>query len=70
MFWTRLASGIVLIAAALIVLISGGPILAGTLFAVSLIGLHEWYRALGLEKDKAVFAPLTICGYIGTGAYY
>ena len=70
MFWTRLASGIVLIAAALIVLISGGPILAGTLFAVSLIGLHEWYRALGLEKEKAVFAPLTICGYIGTGAYY
>lgn len=70
MFWTRLASGIVLVVVALIVLISGGPILAGTLFVISLIGLHEWYRALGLEMNKKILSPLNVCGYFGTAVYY
>ena len=37
MFWTRLLSGIVLVAIALVTIICGGPVLFVTLLAVSLI---------------------------------
>ena len=69
MFWTRLASGVVLVVIALIVMIAGGPVLAGTLLAVSLVGLHEWYRALGLETPKKLLSPLTACGYLAAIGY-
>lgn len=41
MFWTRLFSGVVLVIVALVTILSGGPLLLGTLMVVSLIGLKE-----------------------------
>ncbi len=57
MFRTRLISGIVLVILALLVLILGGPLLAAVLFAVSMIGMYELYRAL-----KIAF-PFTVAGW-------
>ncbi len=64
MFRTRLISGIVLVALALVVLIVGGPLLAAVLFAVSMIGMYEYYRAL-----KTPF-PLTVAGWLACLVYY
>ena len=65
MFRTRLISGIVLVLIALVVLISGGPVLAVTLFLISEIGLFELYRVFGIEKS----AP-GIVGYVAAIVYY
>ena len=42
MFTTRLISGIVLVAAALVVVITGGPLLFAVNCAISFIGLFEF----------------------------
>ena len=68
MFKVRLISGIILVAIALLTIISGGYILFGTLLAVSLIGLGELYRAIGIQKSG--LSELALAGYIGTGVYY
>lgn len=52
MFRTRLLSGIVLVILALILLITGGNVLSASLLVISIIGLHELYRALGIEDQK------------------
>ena len=52
MFITRLLSGIVLLAVALVTIISGGWVLFVTLLAVSLIGMRELYRAAGVTEGK------------------
>ena len=68
MFKTRLISGIILVAAALITIMSGGIVLLCTLGAVSLIGMQELYRAVGV-RDKS-FTSLEIAGYICAVLYY
>ena len=68
MFRTRLLSGIVLVLIALVVIISGGPVLAATLFLISEIGLFELYRALKIQEKE--FSPLAAVGYLGTAVYY
>lgn len=68
MFLKRLISGILLVAIALAVIITGGPLLAVTLAAVSAIGLHEFYRAVGVEDGG--IAPLAVVGYLGCVLYY
>ena len=68
MFRTRLISGIVLVLIALVVLISGGPVLAVTLFLISEIGLVERDRALKLQEKE--FSPLVAVGDLGTVVYY
>lgn len=68
MFRTRLISGIVLVLIALVVLISGGPVLAVTLFLISEIGLFELYRALKIQEKEIL--PLAAVGYLGTAVYY
>lgn len=68
MFRTRLISGIVLVAIALVVIITGGPLLAAVLLAVSLIGMNELYRALKVEESG--FSPLAWAGYAGAVLYY
>lgn len=65
MFKTRLLSGIVLVLIALFTLISGGNILFGTLFLISLIGMYELYKVFHIHKK----AP-GICGYLFAIAYY
>lgn len=68
MFKTRLLSGIVLVIIALVTIISGGYLLWGTLFLVSLIGLTELYRAAGVQ-DKG-FSLLALTGALGVASYY
>ena len=68
MFRTRLISGIMLVLIALVVIITGGPVLAATLFIISEIGVFELYRVLKVQD--AGFSPLAAVGYLGTAAYY
>lgn len=65
MFKTRLISGIILVIIALVTIISGGPILLGTLMLISLIGLSEIYKVVKIEKTMLGYA-----GYLATIIYY
>lgn len=70
MFVTRLISGIVLVAIALLAFIFGGEILLGISVFISIVGYLELCRAVGVkEKDKKINA-LEIVGIIGILAYY
>lgn len=60
MFGERLISGIVLLAITIFVVIMGGNILFATVSIISLIGLFELYRAIGIEKTS-----LAKAGYLG-----
>ena len=53
MFKTRLISGIVLVALALLLIITGGNVLLGALCVISLIGMFELYRIFKIEKEPA-----------------
>lgn len=68
MFWIRLRSSIILMAIALLTIISGGTVLFGTLLAVSLIGLGELYRAVGVQTKE--HRALALSGYLAGGMYY
>lgn len=65
MFVTRLISGAVLVALALLFNIVGGDLLLAVCFVISEIGLFELFRALDREKDL-----LAVIGYIAAAAYY
>lgn len=65
MFKTRLLSGIVLVIAALILIITGGDVLLISTLVLSCIGLFELYRIFGIEK----MAP-GILGYVAAAVYY
>lgn len=65
MFKTRLISGIILVIIALVTIISGGPILLGTLMLISLIGLNELYKVVKIDKTMLGYA-----GYLATIVYY
>lgn len=49
MFWTRLASGVVLMIVAIALMVTGGDVLFWAITVISLIGLHELFRAVGME---------------------
>lgn len=68
MFKTRLLSGIVLVIIAIASVAAGGPVLFGVLLAISLIGVYELYKAMGVHQKG--FVPLEMAGYIGTVLYY
>lgn len=68
MFKTRLISGIILVLVALVTIISGGILLWGTLLGLSIIGLGEIYRAMGLYKGK--ISTLEAGAYISLILYY
>ena len=68
MFKTRLISGIVLVAIALVTIIIGGPLLPGVLLLISLIGMNELYRAAGLEGSPLTL--LTGAGMLGAIVFY
>lgn len=65
MFRTRLLSGIVLVALALLLIITGNDILLVSIGVISLIGLFELYRVFHIEKNVLGFT-----GYIATVLYY
>lgn len=68
MFKTRLLSGIVLVAIALLTIMSGGYVLLLTLLCVSLIGMRELYNAMGVHKSGMDL--LELAGYLGAVLYY
>lgn len=71
MFKTRLISGIILgIMVVALIFFAPASVCGLVLMAVSLIGMFELYRAVGVTKDKKIFNPLTVCSYIGTICYY
>lgn len=68
MFVTRLISGVVLVAAALFAICSGGWILFATLLTTSLIGVFELYRVAKVQKEGDFL--LAGVGYLGVISYY
>ncbi len=68
MFWTRLFSGIILVIIAAASIAAGGAVLFTVLLCVSLIGMSELYRAMGVREKG--FGPLEISGYVGAVGYY
>ena len=65
MFKTRLLSGIVLVALALVLIIAGGDVLLCALLLISLVGMFELYRILKIEKGAAGMA-----GYLAAAVFY
>lgn len=64
-FLTRLLSGIVLVALILATIIPGGNILFAANLLISLIGVYELYKVLGIEKKLP-----GITGYVAVISYY
>lgn len=65
MFRTRLISGIVLVALAILFIISGGYVLLCSTLVISLIGMFELYRVFQMQKS-----PLAIAGYLAVAVFY
>ena len=66
MFRTRLISGIVLVALAILLVTKGGVLLYCVTAAISLIGMFELYRVMGIEKKTPGIAGYLAClGYYG-----
>ena len=64
-FVTRTLSGIVLVAVMLATIIPGGNILFVANMLISLVGVYELYKVLGLEKKIP-----GVTGYVAVVAYY
>lgn len=65
MFKTRLLSGIVLVALALVFIITGHELLLAVLAAISVIGQFELYHVFKMEKTV-----LALTGYLASVCYY
>ena len=70
MFWTRLASGIVLVIIALLTMSFGGPALAAVLLVISLIAYRELTKALGVAEEGKGLNLLEVLGLAGVLLYY
>ena len=66
MFTTRLISGIMVVILSIVIVGKGGALLFAVTAIISIIGLFELYRALGLEKKSlAAVGYVTACSYYG-----
>ena len=65
MFKTRLLSGIVLVIILIATVGCGGEVLFGVLGVISLIGMTELYKVVGVQKK-----PIAFAGYLAAVAYY
>lgn len=65
MFKTRLVSGIVLVLLALLTIIHGGDVLFFTILGISVIGMMELYKVLGMHNRL-----LGIAGYLAVVGYF
>ena len=70
MFWTRLASGIILVVIALLTMSLGGVPLAVTLLFISLVAYRELTKALQCATDDKKLNVLEIIGLLGVIGYY
>lgn len=68
MFKTRLISGIILVAVALLTIISGSYVLLFTLACISVIGMNELNRAMKVHENS--FQLLELAGFAGAVLYY
>lgn len=64
-FVTRLCSGIVLVALILATVVTGGYVLFGFNFLISMLAVYELYKVLGIEKTVP-----GITGYVALIGYY
>lgn len=64
-FFTRLISGIVLVALIIGTIVPGGNILFAANLIISLVGVYELYKVLGIEKKT-----VGITGYVALLSYY
>lgn len=58
MFWTRLASGVVLVIVAVLTIMAGGDIWFFLVSLLSMIGLYELYKTMKIEKTWIGYAGL------------
>ena len=70
MFWTRLASGIVLLVIAIGVIGLGGIPLAALLWIISMAGFRELTKALKCNTEGEKINGLEIVGMAGITCYY
>ncbi len=70
MFIKRLLSGIVLVAAAALMNILGGPVMAVLLMLISVTGLREFYGAIGVSEKNGRMNIFELTGIAGTVIYY
>lgn len=69
MFMTRLISSVVLVALALISILTGGYLLSAVLLFLALTAYRELTKACKLT-EKGKLTPLEVIGYIGITVYY
>lgn len=65
MFWTRFVSSVVLLIVTVTVVVLGGNVLFGVLFAVSIIGMTELYKIVKINKTFP-----GVLGYIAALGFY
>ncbi len=72
MFKTRVVSGAVLVVLIALMNLIGGPFMGILLFLISVQGLYEFYRAIGVftEDSEEKHNALEVVGYAGTAVYY
>lgn len=70
MFWSRLASGIILVIVALLTMSLGGLPLWAVLLLISLAAYRELTKALLCATDDKRLNALEILGLVGIAAYY
>ena len=70
MFFTRLASGILLVVLALFFILAGGPVLAVVLCLISVVAYRELGKAVGFITDDKTKRALEYTGMILTVLYY
>ena len=70
MFWTRLASSVVLVVIALVTLLCGGSLLAGVACLISIVGYLELCRATGVHTKEKRLNGLECVGILGILGYY
>ena len=63
MFWTRLASGIVLVVVAVLTIMAGGDIWFLLVSLLSLIGLYELYKTMNIEKTMLGYAGMLAAAF-------
>ena len=70
MFFTRLGSGILLVALALVFILTGGPVLAVMLCLISVMAYRELGKAVGFITEDKTKRALEYTGIILTVLYY
>ena len=70
MFKTRVLSGAVVAAVMLLFAYLGGVYLSALLLAISIVGVYEFYHAVGLLENGKRIDLITGIGYTGTIVYY